>query len=708
MALLSSPALGLEIGSHDLMELRVQGDQVVYWQGDGFDLGCNRNSSCIFNASNFSKGSYHIFYFREENQNLYFDSETIDITASTLKQKLDYRLQLRQKISGETKFAAAVSGLGFIYRDDKKIILKNLPVVLKSHDVVKNIGESTIYLNLSKDQSVLLQKDSRIAAGGSDLSTEPMEWLGGTGLLNSTLETFFYVGKSRIQSGKTGGRILIYENQNGIGLLPIVGEYEVESKTSKFKISAPFGMVLKKEKWRLISRLSCDDPLTFIDAKIAFSADCQEVRLSPLGIQAKNVSPKTLETDHLVSQVLKLPWLGKTQLVTEPTAETLLKRGTLDAVKTDDPFQIKMQFYLWKNDCATIDVFPTENEGERQLKYYYASLCAIRASDYGSAKNNLLWMQPRLSNQNLSQSVVTLLSSDWVRPRPQGALRLFIGRDSNGYLKEAKSTYSPFKEYPGRIMPFLGTSVERQWHLFEDGPLEIKLNFSLQAKALIVDSQIPFARHMEDITLPVAFKPSEKTLVELSPIAAISGSGFPLETMGRGLYLKVKIKPFTVKTSAIDTDDFNKEAEVLDYVSGNPTAFSSMKTSDRPYTTRKTTISYDITTKPRHSVYFEYVKSRYLKPVENNQSFTSLAVGGDSFFTIANFLEVNLGIKYDKRYYIEGQKGSLLNLAAKGLWNVSPDYSTYIKLEHISSEGKVVNANWNSTQLSIGVSKELR
>lgn len=679
------------------------------WQGDGFNLGCHKSSSCLFDASQFSKGSYPIFYFREENKSLYFGSEILELHSNNARQKLELRLPLERKITPGDVFASIISGVGFIQRDQKKTILKNLPEILNPNDIVKISGDSTIYLNLSMAESALIEKDSRIKIGGPDSSVAPHVWLSGNGAFSSTKETFFQVGNSRVQSGKKGGRILIYESQEGISLLPLEGEYEIKSKNSNLKISAPFGVLLIDQKTQLISRLSCDDPLEFVKSGIDFTAECKEVKLKNLGISSKSLTEDAVATSNLISLEWKLPWSQSPLLKSALNVEQKLIMGYLDAVHAIDPFQVKMRYYLSKNDCvAVMKEFP-EAERDKQLKIYYNSICSVRASKYGSAKNNLLWVKSRLTDDSLSQSVDTLLNSDWIRPLPKENLSLFVGRDSNGFLKEPHPTYSPFKAYNTRFMPFFGGTLDRQWQLFEEEPVKFSLQISLEAKAYLVENQIPFARHNEDITLPMAFHISTDSLVELSPILKISGNGFPLETIGAGMYAKIKIDSFSAKTDVVNTDDFNDQPEIIDYVSGNPTAFTSTINSDRPFMTRKTTIAYGfVTPKTNNNVYLEYLKSRYLKSVENNQSFSAIAVGGDSYFELMKLLQINLGFKYENRSYIEAKKGSLLTLSGKSLWNFSPDYSVFLKLDHTTSKGNLVNATWTATQISMGGSKDLR
>ncbi|MEI8025748.1 MAG: hypothetical protein WCI18_05290 [Pseudomonadota bacterium] len=709
LAWISTPVAALDIGSRDLVELKVTGDQVVNWQGDGFNLGCQRGASCLFDASKFSKGSYPLLYFREENQSLYFGSEILEMSSDNVRKKLELRLPLEKKITPDDVFASVISGVGFIQRDQKKIILKNFPEILNPNDIVETSGDSTIYINLSMTESALIQKDSRIKIGGPDSSISPHIWLGGNGTFSSPKESFFQVGNSRVQSGKKGGQILIYESTEGIGLLPLEGEYEIMSKNSNLKISAPFGLFLKDQKKQLISRLSCDDPLEFIKAGIAFTAECKQVKLKSLGINSKILTDDTVAPSNPISQEWKLPWLKSSLLKSGLDVEQKLIMGTLDTVHASDPFQVKIRYYLLKNDCAAVMRETPEAEQEKQLKIYYNSICSVRSSKYSSAKNNLLWVRPRLTDDSLSQSVDTLLNSDWVRPLPKENLSLFVGRDSNGFLKEAHPTYSPFKAYKERFMPFFGGALNRQWRLFEEEPLEFRLQLSLEAKAYLVENQIPFARHYEDITLPMAFHISKGSLVELSPIVKISGNGFPLETIGAGMYAKIKIDSLSVKTDVVNTDDFNDQPEILDYVSGNPTAFTSTVNSDRPFMTRTSTIAYGFfTPKTSNNVYLEYLKSRYLKSVENNQSFQAFAIGGDSYFELMKLLQINLGFKYENRSYIEAQKGSLLTLSGKSLWNFSPDYSVFLKLDHTTSQGNLVNANWTTTQISMGGSKDLR
>jgi hypothetical protein len=137
---------------------------------------------------------------------------------------------------------------------------------------------------------VLLLKDGRFKVGGPDASAGLHEWLGGNGLFTSTKEASFQVGKSRIQLGNEGGRILIYENEDGIGLLPMEGEFEIQSKTSRLKISAPFGVLLKDQKMQLTSRLSCDDPWEFINSGLEFTAECKAFSLSTLGMNQDALS----------------------------------------------------------------------------------------------------------------------------------------------------------------------------------------------------------------------------------------------------------------------------------------------------------------------------------------------------------------------------------------------------------------------------------
>ncbi len=709
LAWISTSAAALEIGSNDLVELKVSGDQVVNWQGDGFNLACHKSSSCLFDANKFSKGSYPIFYFREENQSLFFGSEILEMTSDNVRKKLEFKLPLERKINPEDIFASVISGVGFIQRDQKKIILKNYPEILNPNDTVKSAGDSTIYLNLSKAESALIHQDTLIKIGGPDTFVNPHVWLSGTGTLNSSKESFFQVGNSKIQSSKKGGRILIYESQEGIALLPFEGEYEIKSKNSNLKISAPFGLILEDENTQLISRLSCDDPLEFIKAGIAFTAECKEVRLNNLGISSKILTKDTIIVSNKISQVWKLPWSHSSLLNLGIGAEQKIILGTLDTVHATDPFQVRMRAYLAKNDCAAVKKASPENDQEKQLKIYYNSICSIRASNHSGAKNSLLWVKPKITDESLGQSVDTLLKSDWIKPLPKETLSLFIGRDSNGFLKESHPTYSPFNAYDTTFMPFFGGTLNRQWLLFKEDPIDFRLQVSIDAKAYLVEKQIPFARHLEDITLPVTFHISKDSLVQLSPIVKISGNGFPLETIGAGMYAKIKVDFFSIKTDVINTDDFNDQSEIIDYISGNPITFASTAKSDRPYMTRKTSIAYELaTSKTSNLIYLDYLRSRYLKHVENNQSFRAIAVGGDSQFEVMKLVQISLGFKYEKRNYIESRSGSLLTLSGKSLWSFSPDYSSFLKLDHTISKANLLNATWTSTQISLGASKELR
>ncbi len=703
------PAAALEIGSRDLVELKVAQDQVVNWQGDGFSLGCQKGSTCLFDASKFSKGSYHISYFREESQTLHFGSELIEISSENVRQKKTLSLPLKQKITPEDVFAAPISGVGFIERDGKKIILKNFPEVLYPNDLVKNIGGSVIYLNLSKTESALLQKDSLVKMGGPDPSAHPHVWLKGDGIFTATNKTLLKVGTATIQSGNKGGRILIYDSQDGLGILPMEGEFEIKSKNTSLKFSAPFGFEVNDQKTQLTSRLSCDDPLEYVKARIPFTAECKDLRIKNLGVLLLPFSEGKGTVSNKVSQELKLPWHQTFSLKSGLEDEQKLIMGVGDNVAKTASFPTKMRYFLSRNDCMAVNNEPSENDKESELKTYYSSICSVRSSKYSGAKNKLLWVKPRLTDDSLSQSVDTLLQSDWVRALPKENLSLFFGRDSNGFLKEAQPTSSPFKGYSERFMPFFGASLNRQWCLFEEAPLALNLQLSIEAKAYLVENQIPFARHFEDITLPLAFHLSKDSFLELSPITRMLGNGFPLETIGAGMYAKIKIESMSVKTDVLNTDDFNDQPEIIDYVSGNPTYFTSTKTSDRPFTTRSTTVAYEIATaRTSNQVYFEYLRSRYLQFVENNQSYRAIAIGGDSQFTLMKQIQFDLGFKFEKRSYMEGQKGSLLKLSGKSLWNFSPDYSTFLKLDHTASKGSQVNATWKSTQASMGLTKELR
>jgi hypothetical protein len=310
-----------------------------------------------------------------------------------------------------------------------------------------------------------------------------------------------------------------------------------------------------------------------------------------------------------------------------------------------------------------------------------------------------------------------------------------VGRDSNGFLKGSDSSKSPFKAYSTRVTPFFGVSLEKSWDLFREGPLKFGLDFSGEGRGYMAENQIPYAKHSEILKFPIVFALSKnegersqeekkEQKVQLAPILSIMGNGYPLETIGSGLEAELKMEAINIKTSFHSVDDFNSEPEVFDYLSGNPIAFvtpavstesestslsSKAISSDRPFTTRAISLGYDFQlSKFSQSIFMERKASRYLQTVENNQSFTSFALGVSSVGQAFTYIKLDGSLHYERRSYLEDKKGSVFKLCLKSAWDFSPDYSTYVKFSHTSSKGDLPLSTWQSSQILLGFSKEWR
>jgi hypothetical protein len=737
---LSSQSLALEIGSRDLLELKVEGDQVVHWLGDGFDLGCKKGANCTFEGSKFSVGSYNIFYFRSDNnQQLFFDAVTVEVSKSSIKQKHEYRLLLGQRVDLNQSFGAALSGVAFLNRNGKKSLVKELPEPLKPRDVIRTAGESKAYIQESRDLSFLMLKESQLQIGG--LNEGSHKWLQGTGIITSAKEVELHIGEGIIQIPKSYTRILIYDLPDGRGIFPLEGEFEGVFRSQKFKIKAPFGVAVNNKTMTLLSRLSCDDPREFQTAGLPFGTNCKEVDLEQIRELTKLASKNNIEVANPISKLLDLP-----RVILDPSsvdstqrgaskAENLLKMGLLEDTSPNDSFDVKMRYLVRSKDCGKLASEKPGSSPEESLYQYYTSLCAIRESQYQRARNKLVWSNMAPSNEVPEESLNTLLASENLRTLPKGSLSFFVGRDSNGFLKGSDSSKSPFKAYSTRVTPFFGVSLEKSWDLFREGPLKFRLDLSGEGRGYMAENQIPYAKHSELLKFPLVFDLSKnegersqedkkEQKVQLAPIFSIMGNGYPLETIGSGLEAELKMEAINIKTSFHSVDDFNSDPEVFDYLTGNPLAFatpavatesastslsSKPTSSDRPFTTRAISLGYDFQlSKFSQSIFMERKASRYQQTVENNQSFTSFGLGVSSVGQAFTYIKLDGSLHYERRSYLEDKKGSVFKLDLKSTWDFSPDYSTYVKFSHTSSKGDLPLSTWQSTQILLGFSKEWR